>query len=151
MSSSVADPTADVVSTGTSVRPVMLLTIAVPFDERATLFALDSALHSGAKLIVCEGIFLSAARPGNTANFVHALESRACEVVAERARALEIKTELAVFHSPRPITGALAAAKNYEIGLLVFGPERTRLARWNYWMWSRRIRRDAPCLVWVPD
>jgi hypothetical protein len=50
------------------------------------------------------------------------------------------------------VTALLALARDRDAGLLVFGPDRSRIPGRRFRAASRRVRRDAPCLVWVaPD
>ena len=39
-----------------AVRPVMLLTLNVPFDEAAVTFAIETAASTGADLWICDAI-----------------------------------------------------------------------------------------------
>jgi hypothetical protein len=50
------------------------------------------------------------------------------------------------------VRALLAIAAEREAGLLVFGPDGGTARRWRFRAAARRVRRDAPCLVWVaPD
>jgi hypothetical protein len=43
-------------------------------------------------------------------------------------------------------------AGDRDAGLLVLGPDRSRIPGRRFRAVARRVRRDAPCLVWVaPD
>ena len=48
-------PRAEVTS-ATTGRPVMLLTLDVPLDERAQRFALETALGAGCPLVLCDAV-----------------------------------------------------------------------------------------------
>ncbi len=73
------------------------------------------------------------------------------DAVAERAREQGVTTTQLAFHSPRPVKIALEVARDEQIGLLVFGANRKELGKRYYRKAIKRIRADAPCLVWVDD
>jgi hypothetical protein len=70
---------------------------------------------------------------------------------AGEARSLGVHVDELIFHSTRPVAAATALCAERGIGLLVFGPSRAAAGRWRYRAWSRRVRRDTPCLVWLPE
>jgi Universal stress protein family len=135
-------------------RPVMLATLSVRVDAVAERMALDSALEAGVALIVANMLTL---RPypltvmlaPEHANLPQEEDLEAVRQTAARAGALGIKTELLRVLSLRPVQALVELAGEREIGLLVFGPERSRLPRHRFWLAARAVRRDAPCLVWV--
>jgi hypothetical protein len=50
------------------------------------------------------------------------------------------------------VRALLAVVAERDAGLLVFGPDTARIRRLRFRAAARRVRRDAPCLVWVaPD
>jgi hypothetical protein len=53
--------------------------------------------------------------------------------------------------SPRPVEALLELVAEREPGLLVFGPDRTRLSRRRYQKAVRAVRERAPCLVWTDE
>jgi hypothetical protein len=133
-------------------RPVMLLTLDVPLDERAQRFALETALGTGCALVLCDAVPVGP----NSAAAVLRMRGRpdadaSLRAAAAEARSLGIHVDELIFHSPRPLTAATALCSERGIGLLVFGPSRAATGRWRYRSWSRRVRRDTPCLVWVPE
>jgi hypothetical protein len=42
-------------------------------------------------------------------------------------------------------------AQERKAGLLVFGPDRSRIPGRRFRAAARAVRRDAPCLVWIAD
>jgi Universal stress protein family len=135
------------------VRPVMLLTFDVPFDGTAVAFALDTAAETGAELYICDGVPV-ASNPavGGAARSFGAPETLvATDKVAHEARERGIRTTQFLFHHPRPVHAALEVTREEGVGLLVFGSDRARMGRWEFWRIVRRLRKSCPCLVWTPD
>jgi hypothetical protein len=135
------------------VRPVMLLTLDVPFDRAAATFAVESAAETGAELYVCDGVPVSTGTPAVPAarTFGNFETREACDLIAQEARELGVRTTQILFHHPRPVHAALEVTREQGIGLLVFGSERARIGRWNFWRIARRLRKSAPCLVWIAE
>jgi hypothetical protein len=135
------------------VRPVMLLTFDVPFDRTAVTFAVDSAAETGAELFICDGIPVSTGNPAVAASrtFGASEVREASATVAEEARERGIRTTQMLFHHPRPVHAALEVTRDERVGLLVFGADRKRMGRLNFWRVARRLRKSAPCLVWTNE
>jgi hypothetical protein len=135
------------------VRPVMLLTLNVPFDTAAATFALDTAAETGAELYVCDGVPINTSNPAAAGSRTFGTpETQAdARAIALDAASRGIKVTELVFHHPRPVTAALAVTREEHVGLLVFGPDRRRLGRWFFRRANRRLRREAPCLVWTSE
>jgi hypothetical protein len=74
----------------------------------------------------------------------------ASDLIAQEARELGVRTTQILFH-PRPVHAALEVTREQRIGLLVFGSDRARIGRWNFWRIARRLRKSAPCLVWIAE
>jgi nucleotide-binding universal stress UspA family protein len=136
-----------------SVRPVMLLTLNVELEEPAIEFAIDSAAQTGAELYLCDAIPLEYRNyVGHVARqYAEQLVRKHLDAVANRARERGVTTTQLAFHNPRPVKIALEVAKKEQIGLLVFGASRKELGKRYYRKAIKRIRADAPCLVWVDD
>ena len=136
----------------TTVRPVMLLTLDVPLDARAQRFALEAALGAGCPLMLCDAVPVG---PNSAAAVLRMRgrpdADRSLRAAAGEARSLGVQVVELIFHSPRPVSAATALCAERGVGLLVFGPSRAAAGRWRYRAWSRRVRRDTPCLVWLPD
>ena len=136
-----------------SVRPVMLLTFDVPFDRTAVVFAVESAAETGAELYICDGIPVPTGNPAVAASRTFGtFEAReASAAVAEEARERGIRATQLLFHHPRPVHAALEVTRDERVGLLVFGSDRKRMGRFNFWRIARRLRKSAPCLVWTNE
>ena len=136
-----------------AVRPVMLLTFDVPFDRTAVAFAVESAAETGAELYICDGIPVPTGNPAVAgARTFGASETRNDSAsVAQEARERGVRTTQLLFHHPRPVHAALEVTRDERVGLLVFGSDRKRIGRWNFWRIARRLRKSAPCLVWTNE
>jgi nucleotide-binding universal stress UspA family protein len=136
-----------------SVRPVMLLTLNVELEEPAIEFAIDSAGQVGAELWICDAIPLEYRNyVGHVARqYAEQMIRKHLDAVARRARERGVTTQQLAFHSPRPVKIALEVAQEEQIGLLVFGAKRDELGKRYYRKAVKRIRADAPCLVWIDD
>jgi Universal stress protein family len=135
------------------VRPVMLLTFDVPFDRVAVAFAVETAAETGAELYICDGVPVATGNPAVAASRTFgASETRqATDAVAREARQRGVRTTQLVFHHPRPVHAALEVTRDEHVGLLVFGSDRKRIGRWNFRRIARRLRKSAPCLVWIAE
>jgi hypothetical protein len=139
------------------VGPVVLGTLSVRVHPSAERMALESALEAGVPLIVANMITLPAlpttlilAR--EYATLPHEEDLDAVRETAQRAAKLGIKTELLRISSPRPIVALLELVRERQAGLLVFGPDLKRTSRLRFRIAARRVRKAAPCLVWIaPD
>lgn len=136
-----------------SVRPVMLLTLNVELEEPAVAFAIDSAAQTGAELVICDAIPLEYRNyVGHVARqYSEQIVRKHLDGVAHRAREQGVRTTQVAFHSPRPVKIALEVAQEEQIGLLVFGAKRDELGKRYFRKAVKRIRADAPCLVWIDD
>ena len=136
-----------------AVRPVMLLTLNVPFDEAAVTFAIETAASTGSDLWICDAIPLGFENyAGHAARqYAESLNRKHMQAVAERSRKLGIRTEQLVFHNRRPVAAALEVAHEERVGLLVFGANRQRLGRFTFRRAVGRLQRDANCLVWINE
>ena len=135
------------------VRPVMLLTLNVELEEPAIAFAIETAAQTGAELYICDAIPLEYRNyVGHVARqYAEQMNRKHLNAVASRARELGVRTSQLAFHNPKPIKAAIEVARSERIGLLVFGPDPHELGKRSYRRAVKRIRADAPCLVWVHD
>jgi len=136
-----------------NVRPVMLLTLNVELEEPAIVFAIDSAEESGAELYICDAIPLEYRNyVGHVARqYAEQLNRKHLNAVAKRARDRGVTATQLAFHNPRPVKTALEVAVTEGVGLLVFGANRKELGKRSFRKAVKRIRADAPCLVWTND
>jgi nucleotide-binding universal stress UspA family protein len=137
----------------TLVRPVMLLTLNVPFDERAVDFAVETAAETGSALYVCDAVPVALGNPASHGirSFGEKETRNDLDRVSELARATGVRVTQLLFHNPKPVTAALEVVRDEEVGLLVFGADRSRLGRWSFKRAAKRLRRDAACLVWTNE
>ena len=133
-------------------RPVVLATMAVPFEPDALRVALGAALESRAPLIVVDAVELPlwpqsiATRHADTE-----LEAdRACiRESVDQAAALGLQVEHLRVRSPHPIDALLEVAGERDAGLLVIGPDPARLRPRTFRKAVKRIRKRCSCLLWV--
>ena len=141
-----------------SARPVVLGTLSVEIDPAAEEMAIASALEAGVPLIIANMLHLPPypasvtllGPSGVTLPHEEALDE--VRATASRAASLGIRTELLRVTTRHPVRALLQIVVERDAGLLVFGPDRRRLRGLRFRAAARRVRRDAPCLVWVaPD
>jgi nucleotide-binding universal stress UspA family protein len=135
-------------------RPVLLGTLSVRVDPSAERMAIETALEAGAKLILANMLTLppyplTVMLSREYATLPHEEDLDAVRATARRAAALGIPTELLRVSSPRPVTALIELAYDCDAGVLVFGPDRSRISRRRFAAAARTVRRDAPCLVWI--
>ena len=132
-------------------RPVLLATLDVPFDEAAAAFGVDTAVESGAALIVVNVVerpFLPGTLAGWDVDSSPDVE-RSLHDSAQLARALGVDVERLRVRSPHPVDALLQVARERSPGVLVFGPDPSRLPRRRYRKAERAVRTRATCLVWT--
>lgn len=133
----------------------MLATLDVPFEQRAWVVALDAAVESGQPLIVANVVQLpplplSVIMGYDQLDYPPEL-ARALREPAELAHSLGIQVERLRVKSLHPVEALVELASERRPGLLVFGPDRTKLSRRAYRKASRALRQQIDCLVWLPD
>jgi nucleotide-binding universal stress UspA family protein len=141
---------------GARPRPVLLGTLSVRVDTAAERIALDSALETGGSLILANAMSLrpyplTAMLAPEYATLPHEEDLEAVRASAARAAALGIRTELLRVSSPRPVKALLELVRDREVGLFVFGPDRSMVPARRYRAAARAVRREADCLVWVGE
>lgn len=145
---------APAVPRGAAGRPVVLATMGVPFEEEASVFAVDSAVEAGQALIVVNVTRLEPLSLSVRLGY-DALEEFTPEVSGSLRRAaalavsLGVKVERLRIRSPRPVTALLELVAERRPGILVFGPERQAMGIRRYARAAERIRSESPCLVWL--
>ena len=139
-------------------RPVLLATLSVRVDPSAERMAVESALEAGAPLIVANMLYLPLSPTTlvlhglSGATLPHEEDLDAVRATANRAAALGIETQLLRVSSRRPVKALLELVVQADAGLLVFGPDMQRTRRRTFSRAARRVREQAPCLVWIaPD
>ena len=115
-------------------RPVLLATLDVPFEEDATVFAVDSAVESGQPLVV---VNVAEVLPTRWTLVGYGYLERAelqdaLRKPAELAHSLAVNVERLRVCSPHPIDALLEVVAERNPGVLVFGPDRSCLRRRTY-------------------
>jgi len=135
-------------------RPVMLATFDVPFAPGAAELAVDAAVEGGQRLIVAN-ISSVALMPASLSMGYSYLETeelaQALRAPAELAASLNVPVELLRVSSPHPADALLELVAERDPGLLVLGPDTTRVRSRLYRKAARRVRERATCLVWLAD
>lgn len=129
----------------------MLVTLDVPFAPEAAALAVDSAVESGQPLLVVNvaPIPILPVSIGMGYEYVGTDEvEESLRAPAELAYSLAVKVERLRVCSPHPVAALLELVFERSPGLLVFGPDKTRIGRRKFERAEARILRDAPCLVW---
>lgn len=136
-------------------RPILLATLGVPFAPAASEFAVDASVESGQPLIVANVVELPPLAMSVSMGYDQLEDppevADALRAPAELARALGVRVERLRVRSPRPVTALLELVAEREPGLLVFGPDRTKLKPRAYRKAARAVRDGAQCLVWLAD
>ena len=141
---------------GGAGRPVLLATMGVPLDEEASVFAVDTAVESGQRLVVVnvttlEPLRMSIALGYDTLPELTPEVSASLRRSAELARSLGVHVERLRVRSPRPVQALLDLVADVRPGLLVFGPDRKALRGRRYRKALAAVRDRVTCLVWVPN
>ncbi len=136
-------------------RPVLLATLDVPFDPDAVVFAVDSAVELGQRLIVAN--FVERAPLPLSAMLGYddlPCPPRLAESLwapAELAHSLGVDVTRLRVKSFHPIPAMLEVMHEQGAGIFVFGPDRARIGRLRYRRAVRAIRSSAAPLVWLAD
>jgi nucleotide-binding universal stress UspA family protein len=135
-------------------RPVLLATLGVPFDPAASEFAVDAAVETGQPLLVVNAVELPpltmSVRMGYDQLPEPDADAEALRAPAQLAHALGVPVERLRVKSPRPVAALLEVVAERSPGLLVFGPDRSRMRGRRYRKAVRAVRDAAHCLVWLP-
>src|SRR5215467_8018608 len=148
-------PQAPVAPRGSPGRPVLLATLDVPFDHDAVVFAVDSAVEMGARLIVANIVEwaplpLSSIMGYDELPYTPEMAESLAEPV-RLAKSLGVEVTRLRVKSLHPVPALLEAVAEQDPGILVFGPDRRRMMRVRYWRAARAIRARVTTLVWMAD
>lgn len=134
-------------------RPVMLATLDVPLDPEAVAFALDSAVELGQRLIVANFVERAPLPLSAMLGYEDLPASPEMEhSLAEPARlalSLGVHVTRLRVRSLHPVPALLEVVAEQDTGLLVFGPDRSRMSRLRYWRATRAIRSSVTALIWL--
>src|SRR5215470_13556101 len=138
---------------GTPGRPILLATLDVPFDHDAVVFAVDSAVELGERLIVANIVErpplpLSTMLGYEDLPYPPEMEESLAEPV-RLARSLGVEVTRLRVKSFHPIPALLEVVAEQDPGLFVFGPDRDRIMRLRYWRAARAIRSNVTTLIWL--
>ena len=130
---------------------MLLATLDVPFDEDAAAFAVDSAVENGQPLVV---VNVAEVLPTTWSLLGYGYVERQdlqTDLLkpAQLAQSLAVHVERLRVCSPHPIDALLELVSERSPGLLVFGPDRSRLRRRTYDRAVKRITQRVTCLVWT--
>jgi len=133
----------------------MLATLDVPFDAGAVAFALDSAVELGQRLVVANFVEraplpLSAMLGYEDLPATPEMEQSLAEP-ARLAVSLGVQVTRLRVRSLHPVPALVEVVAEQDAGLLVFGPDRSRMPRLRYWRAARAIRSSVTALIWMPD
>src|SRR5206468_2677446 len=137
---------------GSRPRPVVLATLAVPFDGEAARVAMQAAMESSATLVVIDAVerpFWPLAASMGHADLESEDDRERIRELAGHAAALGLDVEHLRVRSPRPVEALMELACERDAGLLVFGPDPARLRPRLFSRVVRRIRKRASCLLWI--
>jgi nucleotide-binding universal stress UspA family protein len=136
-------------------RLIVLATLGVPFESEATEFAVDTAVESGRPLVLLNVVELiltpQAVLRGSTWELHDEQDARALAEPALLAASLGVSVERLRVCSPHPVDALVQTVAERDAGLLVFGPDRSRLRARRYRKAAKAIRDRVSCLVWLPD
>ena len=146
-------PQAPILPHGSPGRPVLLATLDVPFDRDAVVFAVDSAVEMGARLIVANVVErpplpLSAIMGYDDLPYTAEMAESLVEPV-RLARSLGVEVTRLRVKSLHPVPALLEVVAETDPGLFVFGPDRKRIMRLRYWRAARAIRSNITTLIWL--
>jgi nucleotide-binding universal stress UspA family protein len=136
-------------------RPVLLATLDVPFDQAAVIFAVDSAVELGQRLIVANFVE-RAPLPLSTMlgydDLPYAPElADSLQAPAQLARSLGVDVTRLRVKSFHPVQAMLEVAAEQGAGIFVFGPDLSRIRRLRYRRAARVIRSRVTALVWLAE
>jgi len=146
-------PQAPILPDGSPGRPVLLATLDVPFARDAVVFAVDSAVEMGARLIVANIVErpplpLSAIMGYDDLPYTAEMAESLAEPV-RLARSLGVEVTRLRVKSLHPVPALLEVVAETDPGLFVFGPDRKRIMRLRYWRAARAIRSNITTLIWL--
>jgi nucleotide-binding universal stress UspA family protein len=142
----------DFAAVGSSGRPVLLVTLDVPYAEEAIAFAVDAAVENGQPLLL---VNVAEVLPTAYSLLGYGYVERddlqeALFKPVQLACSLAVEVERLRVCSPHPVDALLEVVAEREPALLVFGPDRAHLSNRRYRRAERAVRERSSCLVWSP-
>lgn len=135
------------------VRPVVVATLEAPLTAEAARIAVDSAVEAGQPLLVVNAVESLLAPCGMVLGYDYVAPpdvEESLRAPAVLAHSLGVRVERFCLSSPRPVEALLEFVEERSCGLLVVGPDRSRIGRRRYRRATTKICDGAPCLVWLP-
>lgn len=136
-------------------RPILLGTLDTPFDHAAVTFAVDTAVELGQRLIIANFVErpplpLSAMLGYDDLPYTPEMAD-SLEQPARLARSLGVEVTRLRVKSFHPVQAILEVISEQGAGIFVFGPDRRKIRRLQYWRAARAIRSRATALVWLAE
>ena len=135
-------------------RPVVLVTLDVPFAPGAASFAVETAVESGSVLVVLNVAEIQLLPVSTILGYEYIGTPEvdaALREPAELAHSLGVEVERVRVCSPHPVAALVEVMGERDPGLIVFGPDPARLRRRLYRRAAKAVRERATCLVWLSD
>jgi len=136
-------------------RPILLGTLDAPFDHDAVIFAVETAVELGQRLIIANFVErpplpLSAMLGYDDLPYTKEMADSLQEP-ARLAHELGVEVTRLRVKSFHPIQAMLEVITEQGAGLFVFGPDRRKIPRLQYWRAARAIRSKVTALVWLAE
>jgi nucleotide-binding universal stress UspA family protein len=136
-------------------RAILLGTLDTPFDHAAVTFAVDTAVELGQRLIIANFVErpplpLSAMLGYDDLPYTPEMAG-SLDQPARLARSLGVEVTRLRVKSFHPIQAMLEVISEQGAGVFVFGPDRRKIRRLQYWRAARAIRSRATALVWLAE
>ena len=130
-------------------------TLEIPFASDAVIFAVDSAVELGQRLIIANFVEraplpLSAMLGYDDLPYTPELTD-SLVAPARLAQSLGVEVTRLRVKSFHPIQAMLEVIAEQGAGLFVFGPDRRKIPRLQYWRADRAIRSKVTALVWLAE
>ncbi len=131
---------------------MLVATLEAPLVTEAAQLGVDSAVEAGQPLLVVNAVETMLAPCSMVLGYDYIAPpdvEESLRAPAELAKSLGVQVERFCLRSTRPVEALLSFASERGAGLLVLGPDPTRISGRRYRRAVRKVRDGAPCLVWV--
>jgi nucleotide-binding universal stress UspA family protein len=131
---------------------VLLATLDAPLVEKAARFGVDAAVESGQPLLVVNAVETTLYPCCMVLGYDYIAPpdvEQSLRAPAQLAHDLGVRVERICLRSTRPVDALLDFAAERATGLLVLGPDRSRMPDRRYRRAVRKVREASPCLVWL--
>src|SRR5205814_7360085 len=120
-------------------------------DRDAVVFAVDSAVEQGARLIIANVVEWAPLPLSTIMGYDELPYTPEMAEPVRLARSLGVEVTRLRVKSLHPIPALLKVVAEQDPGLFVFGPDRRRIMRLRYWRAARAIRSSVTTLIWLAD